>query len=231
MEGTLRGRVVEEGEEAEAQAVRGNLSEVLRGMIAPDNDSIEITWTIGDVQSQCSTLTDDEARQVLGFIERHHDATIGINWDIIDMAIQHLFPEKHKHDEDDESDEEQFECQNCGKRWAIDELLPVQDLLQRVAPGEPMPAGECPECGAVCHGEDDDDDDDDEEYDEFDLMTEEEVIERQGWTPVTMELLRQRFINEDRHVEGSFLDWIRKLAREESEGELNDAAEEAEDNG
>jgi hypothetical protein len=43
-----------------------------------------------------------------------------------------------------------YECQNCGKAFAEDELItPLPDLEQRVGPGEPMPAG--PECGAVCH--------------------------------------------------------------------------------
>ena len=44
------------------------------------------------------------------------------------------------------------QCQNCERRFAEDELInPIPDLCQRVAPGEPMPSGECPACGAVCH--------------------------------------------------------------------------------
>lgn len=43
------------------------------------------------------------------------------------------------------------ECQNCGMRWAEDDLRVVRHLTMRVLPGEPMPSGECPECGAVCH--------------------------------------------------------------------------------
>jgi hypothetical protein len=43
------------------------------------------------------------------------------------------------------------ECQNC--RWTGDEegCDPVEDLAERVAPGEVCPVCECPECGAVCH--------------------------------------------------------------------------------
>lgn len=47
-----------------------------------------------------------------------------------------------------------YECQNCGERWHEEDLNPVKE---RVAPGEPMPAGECPDCGAVCHEVDDED--------------------------------------------------------------------------
>lgn len=43
------------------------------------------------------------------------------------------------------------ECQNCEARWAEADLKEVKHLGLRVAPGEPMPSGECPSCGAVCH--------------------------------------------------------------------------------
>lgn len=49
--------------------------------------------------------------------------------------------------------EKLFVCQNCESRWAEEELNEVKDLAERVAPGELVPAGECPECGAVCHEE------------------------------------------------------------------------------
>lgn len=42
------------------------------------------------------------------------------------------------------------ECQDCGHLWPLDLLNDLQDPLQRVLPGDEMPAGECPECGAAC---------------------------------------------------------------------------------
>lgn len=44
-------------------------------------------------------------------------------------------------------------CQNCSWTGPAEALKPVPEIgiLERVAPGEPMPAGECPECGALCH--------------------------------------------------------------------------------
>ena len=48
-----------------------------------------------------------------------------------------------------------YECQNCGETWPEDRLEPVRHLTERVAPGERMPAGQCPDCGAVCHEIDD----------------------------------------------------------------------------
>jgi len=41
-------------------------------------------------------------------------------------------------------------CQDCGWEGDASDCLPISDLHERVAPGEPMPAGECPDCGALC---------------------------------------------------------------------------------
>lgn len=42
-------------------------------------------------------------------------------------------------------------CQDCGRVYATeDELIyPFDDVFERVLPGERMPSGECPECGAL----------------------------------------------------------------------------------
>ena len=47
--------------------------------------------------------------------------------------------------------DERSECQNCRLTWDEDELKEIKHLSERVAPGEPMPSGECPECKALCH--------------------------------------------------------------------------------
>ena len=45
-----------------------------------------------------------------------------------------------------------FECQDCGRRFRKhDDLHDVEDVLDRVSPGEIMPWGQCPECGALVH--------------------------------------------------------------------------------
>lgn len=43
------------------------------------------------------------------------------------------------------------ECQNCGLQLTDDKLHPLQHVRARVLPGEVMPYGQCPDCGAVCH--------------------------------------------------------------------------------
>lgn len=44
-------------------------------------------------------------------------------------------------------------CQNCGRSWKVEKLGEIQNLWQRVMPGELCPSGECPKCGALCHPE------------------------------------------------------------------------------
>lgn len=43
-------------------------------------------------------------------------------------------------------------CDNCDWRGLLSAVCPVvSDLEQRTMPGEEVPAGECPECGALAH--------------------------------------------------------------------------------
>ena len=56
-----------------------------------EGGEVAIGWVIEDVQSVRPDLTDDQARQVLQAVERNHDATIGINWDVLDYHAETLF--------------------------------------------------------------------------------------------------------------------------------------------
>lgn len=56
--------------------------------------------------------------------------------------------------EPDLDDQEQFgdvRCQSCEREWDFADLDQIAHVTERVEPGEVMPAGQCPECGAVCH--------------------------------------------------------------------------------
>ncbi len=58
------------------------------------DDFIVIKWHIEDVLQQRPDLTDDQARAVLKELENDHDATVGINWDVIDCTAQSMYPKK-----------------------------------------------------------------------------------------------------------------------------------------
>ena len=42
-------------------------------------------------------------------------------------------------------------CGSCDWAGLVNDTEPIGDLEQRIAPGETVPAGECPECGALAH--------------------------------------------------------------------------------
>jgi hypothetical protein len=57
-------------------------------------DTIEISWHIDDVKEVRPALTKAQARKVLEQAKRRHDATIGINWDVLACHADDLFPQE-----------------------------------------------------------------------------------------------------------------------------------------
>jgi hypothetical protein len=53
---------------------------------------ISIIWHIEDVQSVRPDLTDEQASLVLKHLKKNHDAEVGINWEIIEIVADILFP-------------------------------------------------------------------------------------------------------------------------------------------
>lgn len=43
------------------------------------------------------------------------------------------------------------ECDDCGETWRVDDLDDIERYHERVSSGSTVPAGECPECGALCY--------------------------------------------------------------------------------
>lgn len=52
---------------------------------------INIVWSIDDVLSVRPHLNKEQASAVLVHLKRHHDASIGINWDVIETIANDLF--------------------------------------------------------------------------------------------------------------------------------------------
>lgn len=59
-------------------------------------------WGIEDVQSIRPDLSDDQAWEVLQTASREEDATIGINWDILEFHAEALFGEQPQTNTEDE---------------------------------------------------------------------------------------------------------------------------------
>lgn len=57
------------------------------------DDEIAIIWSAEDVLSIRPDLTPDQALDVLQRVDHKHDATIGINWDVLDCHASWMYPE------------------------------------------------------------------------------------------------------------------------------------------
>lgn len=55
--------------------------------------AISIVWHVEDVLHVRPDLTKEQAAVVLESLHDNHDATIGINWDVIECHAESLFPE------------------------------------------------------------------------------------------------------------------------------------------
>ncbi len=53
---------------------------------------ITIEWSTDDVLSVREDLTDEQADEVLEDVKRGHDASIGVNWTVIEAVADFKFP-------------------------------------------------------------------------------------------------------------------------------------------
>lgn len=60
--------------------------------IVHSKTTIALSWSIEDVLGCRDDLTTDQALEVLIFAESKHDATIGVNWEVLEIHAEHLFP-------------------------------------------------------------------------------------------------------------------------------------------
>ena len=63
---------------------------------------IAIIWSIEDVQMIRPDLSDKQAMEVLEFIKNKHDATLGITWETLKIAAEHLYPITNELDDEEE---------------------------------------------------------------------------------------------------------------------------------
>ncbi|MGB1546108.1 MAG: hypothetical protein ACPHDJ_06110 [Candidatus Puniceispirillaceae bacterium] len=56
-------------------------------------ETLIIKWNVEDVQSVRPDLNNEQANDVLYVLAENFDANIGVDWDVITMAAEQLFPE------------------------------------------------------------------------------------------------------------------------------------------
>jgi hypothetical protein len=55
-------------------------------------NSISVMWHIDDIKTIRPDLNNSESMQVLEFVRDNHDASIGINWDVLEDIAEILYP-------------------------------------------------------------------------------------------------------------------------------------------
>jgi hypothetical protein len=101
-----------------------------------------------DPESLRVFVHDDDQRSAEETLVSERDVSALTKSDLLETLRKDA---RNRHEDEGDS---LHQCQNCGTLYLFSELTnPVPDLQERVAPGEPMPSGECPEadCRAVCH--------------------------------------------------------------------------------
>ncbi|HAT1945882.1 TPA: hypothetical protein JBJ85_15515 [Legionella pneumophila] len=61
---------------------------------------INIVWSIEDVLDVRPLLSKEQASTVLQHLKENHDATIGINWDVIEIVSDDLFLTEEEKEEE-----------------------------------------------------------------------------------------------------------------------------------
>ncbi len=84
--------IEELGQQPVVRDVPQSLASDIHRLLATRRHIADI-WSIEDVQSQCDWLTDEQAWEVLQSVERQADASVGINWDVIDQIAHDLYPQ------------------------------------------------------------------------------------------------------------------------------------------
>lgn len=77
-------------EEAGLPIIMGNDVELAESFLKSEEnrkDRIDSSWWIDDVKSLDESLTDEQCREILQAVNNNHDATVGINWDVLQAEI------------------------------------------------------------------------------------------------------------------------------------------------
>lgn len=72
------------------------INELYDQIVWNDKNSIVVLWHTDDIKSIRPDLNDDQCMAVLRQADRHHDAELGINWGVLEMWADELFPVEEK---------------------------------------------------------------------------------------------------------------------------------------
>jgi len=129
--------------------------------ISPDGEvvTIELISPDGEVVDVVGSREDEPARFFgLAMWQRLGASLSAEAASLVDRVCDPLYEEEEEdeNDPDERAMSRQYKCGNCD--FVTDDLSEVHEVVShiedRVAPGEVMPHGECPKCGALVHDRD-----------------------------------------------------------------------------
>ncbi|MDQ0869005.1 hypothetical protein QFZ70_001478 [Arthrobacter sp. V1I9] len=71
----------------DAQGAAAVLAKDIIGSYYDPTTQIAAIWSIEDIQGLAPELSDDQAMDILKDAKNHHDASVGINWDVLEYYV------------------------------------------------------------------------------------------------------------------------------------------------
>lgn len=75
--------------------LNGNLTSDCRELLKEEGFFVENLWCSGDIigtgENMGQEISEEQALEIMGLMGRRFDATIGINWDFIEVIIEEFF--------------------------------------------------------------------------------------------------------------------------------------------
>jgi hypothetical protein len=72
---------------SDVQGCAAVLAKDIRTAFYDPSEQIAVVWSVEDVQGLDESISDSEAMEILEDIKNHHDAEVGINWDVLQQYV------------------------------------------------------------------------------------------------------------------------------------------------
>lgn len=67
-----------------------NMCDIQNGYCEKHGEDVDEQGNCPDADPEATAITDEEAREVLSLADSEHDATIGINWDVLQCHLDYI---------------------------------------------------------------------------------------------------------------------------------------------
>lgn len=79
-----------------AEAAIGYIDDLINGNMIASYWTVDDVKSLGEDNDGIAPVTDEDAREVLANAKKYHDASIGINWDVLKTRLDMVREDKEK---------------------------------------------------------------------------------------------------------------------------------------